>query len=108
MNGGRTYKPSSVPYAPANCRSTKTAQPESLPPKVCGSGGMIRSAKASMARPSSGVKNTQGPSLTATGGLPPFGSHGSAPAIVLAVDRELVDISSAAVDRRRDLREATG
>jgi len=41
--------------------------------------------------------------------LPPFGSHGSEPEIVLAVVlRELVAIKRAAVDRRRDLREANG
>jgi hypothetical protein len=69
----------------------------------------MRSAKASIARPSSVVKNSQGPSFAAAGGLPPFGSHGSAPEIVLAVVlRELVAIRRAAVDRRRDLREATG
>src|ERR1700709_787464 len=69
---------------------------------------MIRSAHAPMAGPSSPLKNSHGPSLAATGGLPPFGSHGSAPAMVLAVDRGLVAIRRAAVDRRRDLREATG
>jgi hypothetical protein len=69
---------------------------------------MMRSAKASMARPSSGVKNSQGPILAATGGLPPFGSQGSAPEIVLAEDREPVAIKRAAVDIKRDLREISG
>jgi hypothetical protein len=65
----------------------------------------MRSAKASIARPCSGVKNSHGPSLAATGGFPPFGSQGSAPAMVLAVDRGLVAITKAAVDRRTDLRD---
>ena len=58
-----------------------------------------------MARPSSGVKNSQGPILAAIGGLPPLGSQGSAPAMVLAVDRELAEMSSAAVDSSIDRRE---
>ena len=36
----------------------KTAHPASFPPGVCGSGGMMRSASASIARPSAPVKNS--------------------------------------------------
>src|SRR5262249_13280577 len=53
-----------------------TAQPASLPPGVCGSGGISRSTSASMAAPSSAVKYTQGPGRTALGGLPAFGAQG--------------------------------
>src|ERR1700742_4730700 len=66
---------------------------------------MIRSASASMARPSSVVKNSQGPSFAAAGGLPPFGSHGSAPTMVRADEFDAVAISSAALDSSIDLRE---
>src|ERR1700757_4914034 len=54
----------------------KTAHPQSLPPGISGSGGISRSTKASMAAPSSGVKNTHGPGLTASGGSPANGRHG--------------------------------
>src|SRR5262249_16884593 len=53
-----------------------TAQPASLPPGVCGSGGISRSTSASMAAPSSGVKYTQDPGCTAVGGEPAFGAQG--------------------------------
>ena len=58
-------------------RSIKTAHPQSLPPGVSGSGGINRSTKASTAAPSSGVKNTHGPGLTACGGSPANGRHGN-------------------------------
>src|SRR6516164_4098608 len=70
------YSPSAVPYGPASCRSMKTAQPASLPPGVCGSGGINRSTSASTAAPSSAVKYVHGPGFTAVGGAPAFGSHG--------------------------------
>src|SRR5260370_1253190 len=54
----------------------KTAHPQSLPPGVSGSGGISRSTKASTAAPSSGVKNTHGPGLTAWGGSPANGRQG--------------------------------
>src|ERR1700684_4227081 len=55
----------------------KTAQPQSFPPGVSGSGGINRSTKASTAALSSGAKNTHGPGLTAWGGSPPTGRHGN-------------------------------
>src|SRR5262249_41119520 len=51
---------------------------------VSGSGGMIRSAMASIAWPSGPVKKTHGPGLTGMGGLPAFGAHGSPPATTAA------------------------
>src|SRR5258708_1892171 len=57
----------------------KTAQPASLPPGVCGSGGISRSTSASIAAPSSGVKYTHGPGRTAVGGVPAFVAHGKLP-----------------------------
>ena len=57
----------------------KTAHPQSLPPGVSGSGGISRSTKASTAAPSSGVKNTHGPSLAAWGGSPANGRQGNPP-----------------------------
>src|ERR1700736_4135091 len=57
----------------------KTAQPASLPPGVCGSGGISRSTSASIAAPSSGVKYTHGPGCTAVGGVPAFVAHGKLP-----------------------------
>src|SRR5260370_37204278 len=54
----------------------KTAHPQSLPRGVSGSGGISRSTKASTAAPSSGVKNTHGPGLTAWGGSPANGRQG--------------------------------
>src|ERR1700761_6821206 len=68
---------------------------------------MIRSASASMARPSSVVKNSQGPSFAADGGLPPFGSQGSAPEMVRADEFDAVAISRAALDNSIDLRETS-
>jgi hypothetical protein len=47
-----------------------------LPPGVSGSGGINRSTKTSTAAPSSGVKNTHGPGLTAWGGSPANGRQG--------------------------------
>src|SRR5262249_18402332 len=73
------YHRSAEPYGPASCRSMKTAQPASLPPGVCGSGGIRRSTSASTAAPSSGVKYTQGPGGTGVGGLPAFGDQGKLP-----------------------------
>src|SRR5262245_30455327 len=73
------YHRSAEPYGPASCRSMKTAHPASLPPGVCGSGGISRSTSASMAAPSSGVKYTQGPGCTGAGGLPAFGDQGKLP-----------------------------
>src|SRR5215813_6137649 len=70
------YSASALPYGPASCRSMKTAQPASLPPGVCGSGGINRSTSASTAAPSSAVKYVHGPGFTAVGGAPAFGSHG--------------------------------
>src|SRR5580704_6352848 len=57
----------------------KTAQPASLPPGVCGSGGINRSTSASTAAPSSAVKYVQGPGLTSVGGAPAFCSQGKLP-----------------------------
>ena len=62
----------------------KTAQPESLPPGVCGSGGITQSAIASTVRPSSPVKNSHGPNLAAAGGAPALGVHGICPEMVAA------------------------
>src|SRR5215831_8558702 len=73
------YKPSALPYGPASCRSMKTAHPASLPPGVCGSGGISRSTSASMVTPSSAVKYAQGPGCTGVGGLPAFGAQGKLP-----------------------------
>jgi hypothetical protein len=46
--------------------------------------------------------------LAATGGLPPFGSQGSAPEMVLAVDFDVTAIKREAVESKRDLREVIG
>src|SRR5215831_6048293 len=73
------YKPSALPYGPASCRSMKTAHPASLPPGVCGSGGISRSTSASMVTPSSAVKYAQGPGCTGVGGLPAFADQGKLP-----------------------------
>src|SRR6516165_2735705 len=54
----------------------KTAQPASLPPGVCGSGGINRSRSASTAAPSCAVKYAHGPGRTGVGGLPAFGDQG--------------------------------
>src|SRR6201984_459086 len=70
------YSASALPYGPASCRSMKTAQPASLPPGVCGSGGINRSTSASTAAPSSAVKYIHGPGVTAVGGAPASGAHG--------------------------------
>src|SRR5262245_18654410 len=61
-----------------------TAHPASFPPGVSGSGGMIRSAMASIVWPSGPVKKTHGPGFTGMGGLPAFGVHGRPPAIAAA------------------------
>src|SRR5262249_25238874 len=73
------YNPSALPYGPASCRSMKTAHPASLPPGVCGSGGISRSTSASMAPPSSAVKYAQGPGCTGVGGAPAFADQGKLP-----------------------------
>src|SRR5260370_27843067 len=57
----------------------KTAQPASLPPGVCGSGGISRSTRGSIVAASSGVKYTHGPGCTAVGGVPAFVAHGKLP-----------------------------
>ena len=62
----------------------KTAQPASLPPGVCGSGGISRSTSASTAAPSSEVKYTHGPGCTAVGGVPAFVAHGKLPLTISA------------------------
>src|SRR6267142_2472637 len=62
----------------------KTPQPASLPPGVCGSGGISRSTSASMAALSSGVKYTHAPGRTGVGGAPAFGAHGKLPFTVRA------------------------
>src|SRR5215468_10981115 len=73
------YSASALPYGPASCRSMKTAHPASLPPGVCGSGGINRSTSASTAAASSAVKYVHVPGFTAVGGAPAFGSHGMPP-----------------------------
>src|SRR5438132_5718648 len=94
----------------------KTAQPASLPPGVCGSGGISRSTSASTAAPSSGVKYTHGPGRTGVGGAPAFGAQGrlpltikaraevveknNHPAVVASSSRRL---RPEAVDRRQDV-----
>src|ERR1700730_15494139 len=62
----------------------KTAQPASLPPGVCGSGGISRATSASTAAPSSGVKYTHAPGRTGVGGAPAFGAQGKLPLTIRA------------------------
>src|SRR6266404_6665963 len=62
----------------------KTAQPPSLPPGVCGSGGISRSTSASTAAPSSAVKYTHAPGRTDVGGAPAFGAQGKLPLTIRA------------------------
>src|SRR5262249_40353953 len=64
--------------------SMNTAQPASFPPGVSGSGGMMRSAMASIAWPSGPEKKTHGPGFTRMGGLPAFGVHGRPPVTTAA------------------------
>src|SRR5262245_52990480 len=66
---------------------------------------MIRSASASIARPSSAVKNCQGPGLAATGGFPAFGSQGRVPTITRAWSPDDVAANNAALESKRDRRE---
>ena len=61
-----------------------TAQPQSFPPGVSGSGGISRSTKASTVSPSCGVKKCQPPGVAGDGGLADPGCHGRAPLITVA------------------------
>src|ERR1700752_3837247 len=65
-----------------------TADPESFPPGVSASGGMMRSARASIVLPSSLVKKSQGPRATAAGGAPALGVHGRWSRRTVALERE--------------------
>src|SRR5439155_13019472 len=96
--------------------SMKIAQPASLPPGVCGSGGISRSTSASTAAPSSGVKYTHDPGCTGVGGAPAFGAHGKLP-LTIRARAEVVEnnnhtavvasssrrLRAEAVDRRQDV-----
>ena len=64
---------------------------------------MMQSTSASMARPSSPLKNSHGPSLIGGGGFPAFGAQGNLPAIVAALTVVALN-SSMAVPARNSLR----
>jgi leucyl/phenylalanyl-tRNA--protein transferase len=79
-----------------------------LPPGPRSSGGISRSAAASIADASSAVKNIHGPGRTTVGGVAVPGAHGIAPLMDNARAALVLDTMSAAVEVRSSRRESRG